>query len=86
MCSRSTEKNHLFCQILELLPSTLSMPLSQTLVVQMPKPTITVTYHEIIIKILDEMGHVLILLDEIGLDEMRLDEMGRNHLFKYTGN
>ena len=52
----------------------------------MPKPTITVTYHEIIIKILDEMGHVLTLLDEIGLDEMRLDEMGRNHLFKYTGN
>ena len=113
------KKSHLFCQILELLPSTLSMPLSQTLVVQMPKlshsqrhllkpndqsilsqkylleqskmltrtviwksrvpikvvngPTITVTYHEIIIKNLDETRHVLILLDEMGLDEMGIN-------------
>ena len=42
--------------------------------------TITVTCREIIIKILDKMGHVLILLDEMGLDEMGLDKMGR-HLF-----
>ena len=33
---------------------------------------------KIIIKILDEMGHVSILLDEIGLDKMGLDEMERH--------
>ena len=30
-------------------------------------------------KKLDEMGHLHLLLDEMGLDEMGLDEMGINH-------
>ena len=37
--------------------------------------TITVGYQEIIIKILDEMGHALILLDEMGLDEMGINRL-----------
>ena len=30
---------------------------------------------------LDEMGHLHLLLDEMGLDEMGLDEMGINRFF-----
>ena len=35
-------------------------------------------YHYLHQKKLDEMGHLHLLLDEMGLDEMGLDEMGIN--------
>ena len=41
----------------------------------------TVTYHEIITKFLDQMGHVSISLDKIQLDKMGLDEMQRHNQY-----